>query len=334
MTKAVCTIITSNYGHYALALHDSLLGNKEDDFTFCVFVSNGELPKDISNTFKTRKNVLILSQDDFKDNDLVIKLRNKYANSYHDAFRWSMKPLLLVKLLKLNFNKVIYVDSDVFFFSKYQFLFNQLETCKLLLSPHWRSSSPIKDVENFELNFMDGIYNGGFVGASEGAEEILRYWAGLCYHNVEVNRAQGYYVDQRYLDILPTRFEGVDHIKHKGCNVANWNQVDCRRVVQNDGSVLINDKYPIIFIHFTNSFFKGVYLWKSDSVLQSYVEKYRDTLLKYSPIDVIELFFKRGVNMPQRKDKQVSLLKKNKPIANQLLYWGKKIVKRVKNIAN
>src|SRR5690606_11460054 len=141
-----------------------------------------------------------------------------------------------------------------------------LESCNLLLSPHWRSSNPVKDVKNFKLNFMDGMYNGGFVGASVGALEALAYWAELCFHNIEVNRAEGYYVDQRYLDILPTRFEGVSHIRHKGCNVANWNQVDCERVVQPNGDVLINNRYPIVFVHYTNSMLRGILKGKDKSL--------------------------------------------------------------------
>src|SRR5690606_12385148 len=128
MSQAICTIITHNYGHYALALHDALIKYKEQGFTYCVLVSNGELPSNIVSEFKKREKVLIFSEADVSDLCLAVKLKEKYANTYHDAYRWSLKPILLLKLLKLNFGKVFYVDSDVYFYNKYQFLFQELES--------------------------------------------------------------------------------------------------------------------------------------------------------------------------------------------------------------
>jgi len=300
MKAVVCTIITNDYGHYALVLHDSLI-EQFATVHFCVFVSNGKLPQKIEDKLLSRKNVDIFYDTTFKS-ELALKLREKYSQNLHDAYRWGMKPILLNKLLKDGYQSAIYVDSDIYFYNDYTFLFESLKTYNLLLSPHWRCSNPQIDIANFKLNFLDGIYNGGFIGASKGSEKTLNYWAELCLFNCEVNRNEGFYVDQRYLDILPTRFEGVTHITHKGCNVANWNQEDCKRTLQINGNVLINNTYPIVFIHFTNSFFKGVYLNKTDELLIPYVEKYRDHLLLYSDTDIIKDFFEKGVHLESRKE--------------------------------
>jgi hypothetical protein len=308
MKDVVCTIITKDYGHYALALHDTLQAHGNNEF-FCVFVSGGTLPIHIVEQLKSRERVLILYENDFSDSELAIQLKEKYYLDYHDAYRWSMKPVLMTYLLEDKFDKVIYVDSDVFFYNKFKFLFEALNTHSMLLSPHWRSSFPEKDVENFKLNFLDGIYNGGFVGTSKKGILALTYWAKLCLHNCEANRNEGYYVDQRYLDILPTRFDGVGYIKHKGCNVANWNQVDCERTLQDNGDVLINNHWPIIFIHFTNSALKGILLG-NDTLLAPFLESYKETLLKYTNINIIEAFHEKGRFKSSRKD--VSGVKKEK----------------------
>jgi len=327
MSSVVSTIITNNYGHYALALHDSLLIN-EPDIHFCVFVSNGELPDVISEQLHARKRTLIFTENDFTEDDLASRLKNKYFKSYHDAYRWGMKPIVLNKLLKLGFEKAIYVDSDIYFFSDYRFLFERLNFCNVLLSPHWRSSCPSEDLANFKLNFLDGIYNGGFIGVSQGGEKALIYWAKLCLFDCKVDRANGFYVDQGYLDILPTRFENVRHIKHKGCNVANWNQVDCKRVLQADGSVLINNEKPIVFIHFTNSMFKGIFVNENDAVLLKYCEKYRDNILKYSSIDVIENFLNKGIYIKSRTENRNVLNTSNK----HPLTFIDKGIKKIKQI--
>ncbi|MEL1240141.1 hypothetical protein [Flavobacterium flavipallidum] len=304
--EAICTIITGNYGHYALALHDSIL-KFNSSIHFYIFVSEGDLEELIKNEIKKRTNVHLLSRLDFKDSVLTEKLYDKYAVNSHDALRWSMKPVVMNYLLNSIYERVVYVDSDIHFFGDYQFLFESLKTNAILLSPHWRSSNPKVDFDNFKLNFLDGIYNGGFIGASRLGKEALEYWATLCLFSCEVNRIEGFFVDQKYLDLLPSRFQNVESIRHKGCNVANWNQIDCERTFNESGEILINNKYPIVFIHFTKSFFRGV-LKESDSKLLSYLEYYRDVLLKYSSNDVIQEFLKDENKIQNKIEKRKSFI--------------------------
>ncbi|TNJ45772.1 hypothetical protein KFZ70_10165 [Tamlana fucoidanivorans] len=322
MKDAVCTIITNDYGHYALALHDTLQAYGDNEF-FYVFVTNGRLPEYVNEQLNTRERVFILDESNFKNSELAVQLKIKYSSTYHDAYRWGMKPVLMTYLLEHNLDRVIYVDSDVLFFSKFRFLFDTLNSHSILLSPHWRSSYPEQDLDNFKLNFLDGIYNGGFLGASKRGISALTYWAKLCLHECKVDRSEGYYVDQRYLDLLPTRFDGVGHLTHKGCNVANWNQIDCQRTLQDNGEVMINDTWPIVFIHFTNSMLRGVLLGE-DVLLKPFLEKYKQTLLKYNDIDIVKMFYEKGRFESARKDVSELDNKKNR---NTFL---KRILKRIK----
>lgn len=318
--KAICTIITGDYGHYALVLHHSIC-NFNSTIPLYVFISEGDLAPSILNEINNRENIYLLTKVDLEESELTQKIYSKYSSNNMDALRWSMKPVVMNYLLQKEYERVIYVDWDIHFFNDFNFLFEELKKCNLLLSPHWRCSDPILDLENFKLNFLDGIYNGGFVGASTGGIPALEYWAKLCIFNCEVNRNAGFYVDQRYLDLLPTRFDGIKSITHKGCNVANWNIIDCKRIRQDSGEVLINNEYPIVFIHFTNSLFKGAYLRKNDTELILHIEKYRDTILRYSRVDIIEDFFEKGIYINPRTEKIASVKdNKNKP---------KRIIKQV-----
>ena len=175
----------------------------------------------------------------------------RHPDRRSDAFRWSMKPVMLdFFLTDQRYDAACYVDWDLHFFADPAFLLDQLAQCGVMLSPHNRSTLPSDDAVAFELNFRDGIFNGGFVGGTPRGLEAIRWWATACRYKCEVDCEHGLYVDQKYLDLLHSRFEGVDVIRHKGCNVAEWNRVDCRRVRLDDGQVVINGDEPIVFIHF------------------------------------------------------------------------------------
>ncbi len=178
-----------------------------------------------------------------------------------DAFRWSMKPVLMKYLLEQkNVHKVIYLDCDIYFFGDYDFLFDELSRNNVLLSPHWRSSDPHKDPANFAMLYTEGLYNGGFAGANDAAIPALDWWAMACDYICVVDRARGMFVDQVHLNLLPVYFENIGILKHRGCNVANWNMIECERTLSgNNPEVLITGKYPIVFIHFAGSMIRGIF---------------------------------------------------------------------------
>jgi len=208
--------------------------------------------------------------------ETVARLRQKYRSD-KSILRWSLKPVWLQYLLSTGqYQEVIYVDPDICFFSNPGFLFDELSTGSILLSPHWRSTDPEVDPVNFELNFMDGIYNGGFLGASQHGIDALRWLTKACLYKCEIDRERGLYYDQKYFDLLSSRFEGVREIMHRGCNVASWNRIDCKRELVGE-TVLINGSYPIVFIHFTRSTIQGI-LGGKDVLLVSYLEEYQRIL--------------------------------------------------------
>jgi hypothetical protein len=81
---------------------------------------------------------------------------------------------------------------------------------------------------------------------------------------------------------MPIFFDGVYSLKHRGCNVANWNRLECRREKQVDGTVQINDQYPIVFIHFTKSTITGI-LTGEDASLMPYFKKFNACVQQHAP---------------------------------------------------
>lgn len=268
MTKVFCTIITKSHFGYAEALATSL-EVYSDDFLLYALVVDADLRD------KSRSGLVVLSLPEV-ESELSVLLARRYLDfGQHDEFRWSMKSVLLLHLLakaKAKADKVIFVDPDIAFFNDPRFLFDFLDSSNVLLTPHWRCNDPSKDPVNFRLLMTEGYFNAGFVAVCSGAEEALEWWARICLGRCERAQSEGLFVDQSYLNLLPVYFDKVRIIRHRGCNVANWNLKMNRREMV-DGEVLINGKDPVVFIHFTNSTIRGI-LCGEDGYLRPHLEQW------------------------------------------------------------
>lgn len=275
MEKVFCTIITRSHLGWALALGASLR-QFDPSLAFVVLISDVEvLDPDAT---KSIPELEVLFLKDMLHSALGKRIATKYAEQ-PDELRWSMKPVLMQHLLK-RYRKVIYGDCDLHFFSDPKWIWDELDRSDLLVSPHWRSSVATIDKPNFDLLYVGGLYNGGFVAASRGGLEALHAWGENCAAVCIRDFTQGQYVDQTHLNLLPVYFDRVYPLKHRGCNVANWNMVECARIGGTDGTVTINGKWPIVFIHFTRSMIDGI-MSGDDALLMPHLEILRDRLLRH-----------------------------------------------------
>jgi hypothetical protein len=251
VTKVFCTIITSSHLGYAEALAKSLHAHGDDYLLYVLVV-------DSDSRDRSRPGFKVLSLPEV-DCELSGLLARRYLDSgKHNEFRWSMKSVLLLHLLgREKAGKVIFVDPDIAFFKDPRFLFDLLDSSNVLLTPHWRCNDPSKDPANFRLLMTEGHFNAGFVAVSSGAEEALEWWARICLGRCERARSEGLFVDQSYLNLFPVYFDKVRIMRHRGCNVANWN-LEMNRRELSDGKVKINGNDPVVFIHFTNSTIRGI----------------------------------------------------------------------------
>ena len=310
MGDTFCTIITEDYMHQALTLRDSIrIFDATIKYSILIASSSSDC---INIDLNGLEGIDLYFLDDIEHQGNAKNICKKYSKN-KDALRWSLKPVLLQYLLfEKKFTKAIFLDSDLYFFCNYDFLFKDLDIYNIILSPHWRSIDPVRDNKNFYLTFSEGVFNGGFVGANQKSGDFLQWWARACEYECSVNKHQGMYVDQKFLDAVPAIFDNVGIIKNKGCNVANWNQVLCRRTVNPQGKVVINHKEPIVFIHFTNSTIKGI-LSGQDSHLSAYLEQYLENVncyLKDVDVSVMMSSRKNSRTKVDRVDKFSRLLKK------------------------
>jgi hypothetical protein len=270
MRNVFCTIITSDYVPFARAIFKRLadLGA----YNYVVFVADADKSK--ADQYDFPEGTTFLDVKDVCTRDTGKAIHSKYASTYLDGFRWSMKPVLMQYILENSLgDQVAYVDSDLFFYNSPDFLFVQLKENSVLVSPHWRSSDPSVDYWQYLLLYNQGLFNGGFVAANHDGIPALSWWAKACLAHCENNPERALFVDQVHLNLLPVYFPGTGIIQHRGCNIAGWNFFECQRKLNEHGELLVNNKYPVIFIHYTPNTIKWI-LQGRDAVLQPLLDDY------------------------------------------------------------
>lgn len=255
MQTAYSTIITADFLHYALALRHSLARFKPDVVLTVLVADEHYDAKKLNGTFE---GMYFLSVCDLCADGLGKQIFDKYFRLYIDGFRWSMKPVVLNYLLESGYDQAFFLDPDLFFFADFSFIESDLDKKAVLLTPHWRASKPMLDENNFAILQTSGLFNAGFIGVTAAGRTAMDWWARVCLYRCEKQPTQGLYVDQAYLDMMPIYFDDVVIERHRGCNVANWNRVECARIVRPDGVVGIKGGWDIVFIHFTQSTINGI----------------------------------------------------------------------------
>lgn len=256
MKIAICTISTKSHLYKSFALLESV--KKYVVCDLCCLVT------DSHQVFE--KNDINFHQLENLHTEIALKIINKYKG---DKLRWSLKSVYVSYLLKQGYEKVIYVDNDIFFFDAPHLLFEELNQSNFLLTPHFYIANPNENQNWLEANYRVGLYNAGFFGANQQAIPILDWWTDCCLYTMTKSYWRGLYDDQKYLDLIPILFEKVKIIKDRGCNLAGWNDKD------------FNNQERVTFIHFadlTLEKFSG-----SNHPMHSYYKQYVSTLKRYNP---------------------------------------------------
>lgn len=268
--NAVCTITTLSHLPHTFAMCASLSALSPE---VSLFVLVTDMP-DVSSL--KLENTMFLSLNNIKDAYLAKSLIKKYSHD-KDRLRWVLKPVFIHYLLSSqSCRKVLYVDNDIHFFKGISFLFDELEEKNVLLCPHWRVNKPSVNKNWFLVNFTDGFYNAGMVGANTSGLKAMAWWAEACQFKCAKIYRKGIFDDQKYLDFIPVIFEKTGIISHRGCNVAFWNMIENERT-QCGEEVKINNVWDIVCIHFTKELIKAV-LQDKDPLLKPFLDKYRLTL--------------------------------------------------------
>jgi hypothetical protein len=253
-----CTYFDCHYLARALVLYDSLKRNCAG-FTLWMLCMDEESYATLAKLKLPEVRLLTLGELERDDPQLRQAKTNRSLLEYY----FTCTPSLPLFILNHNpdVDLITYLDSDLFFFSDVEPVFDEIGNNSIAIIAHRFS-------ETFRKWEWNGIYNVGWVTfrRDNNGLSCLQWWRDRCiewcYDRIEDNR----FADQKYLDDWPTRFRNVIVLQHKGANLAPWN-VGNYNLTLRDETIFVDDQ-PLIFFHFHA--FKQLAGWIYDTQLAKY----------------------------------------------------------------
>lgn len=240
--KVAYTIVNNPYLHFALALSENFRGLHED-YEFRIYL----LDKHINAEFKLTDGVKIIEVD----SKLIPDLNQRAF--YYDIteLSTSIKPNIMLDLLNKDYEVVTYIDPDIKFYQRMIEVEDALGEHNFVITPH--AMTPVYDGKRpDDLNFLrTGAYNLGFIAVktSEEAKRFALWWMERLKFNGFSAYSAGTFTDQKWIDLLPSYFDGVKILKHPGYNIAYWNLHE-RNMHGELSSPEVNDSV-VVFYHFS-----------------------------------------------------------------------------------
>lgn len=136
----------------------------------------------------------------------------------------AVKPNVLKHIVDRGFDGVIYLDPDLYCLGHMTEMLALLSASQMVLTPH--VVTPVKSGLALpeSLLLQVGAYNLGFLALrSSIASEFCLWWQAKLQTECLYDLQNGFYYDQKWMDLAPSLFDGVAILKHRGYNVAWWN---------------------------------------------------------------------------------------------------------------
>jgi hypothetical protein len=136
-------------------------------------------------------------------------------------FNTSLKPVAMEIVVKRFNLKTFYCDSDLLFLAPPSEALIALDECDVLLIPHQLGF--VSHRSDFSM-IRTGIFNSGLIGVSgNNGLYFLEWWKAKTENYCFLEPEDGVFVDQKWLDLAPAIFEGVEIFRHSGYNLGYWN---------------------------------------------------------------------------------------------------------------
>lgn len=228
-----CTIAAKNYFACIRTLADSLRAQHPQADVAALVVDRDELPPLAADGMALQ----LHGPADFLPETRFRPMAFKYDVT---ELCTAVKPFYLSHLFRQGYRKVVYLDPDILVLRPLDIVLDALDQSNIVLTPHLVEPLPLDDKIPTEVNILQaGAYNLGFIGLAAGAEteRMLAWWSrrleDFCFNEV----SKGLFVDQKWIDLVPGLFDGVQVLRHPGLNVAYWNLRE-RDITQQDGEFL------------------------------------------------------------------------------------------------
>lgn len=169
----------------------------------------------------------------------------------------AVKGIYLRKLADDGYLRIMYIDPDIAVFNPLSPLEKILDSKGIILAPHLLdyTDNPQSIMDNEILGTLrHGTFNLGFLSVNTEQKDGRRFvdwWADRLRDYCYADYDRGLFTDQKWCDLAPSFFEGLQVLYDPGYDVASWN-LDCREITFDDsGQLMVNKNYPLRFYHFT-----------------------------------------------------------------------------------
>lgn len=246
MTDIVFTLCSNNYLAHAKTLGDSLRVTNPQ-VHFVIGLVDKRHPEIDYDFFKPSE-IIEYHQIGFPIFEEMILRYNVIE------FNTAVKPFYFEFLLMRygNGSKVYYVDPDIVFYQSLAKLSTILDRSNIVLTPMLSHASA--EVTTDELVALrHGMYNLGFIGVSHSDESFrfLRWWQERLIRHCIIDKPKGLFVDQKWIDIAPLFFDGIQVLKDPGYNMAWWNFAERKLLKSGEQNYVNSPEHELIFFHFS-----------------------------------------------------------------------------------
>lgn len=168
-------------------------------------------------------------------------------------FNTALKPYGFQHLFALGSKAVVYLDPDLFFLRPLAEVEEAFKTGhQAVVTPH--ICEPLDMEHNpTELKLLrTGVYNLGFgaIANTDDGRAFVDWWASKMPTDCRVDLDAGLFVDQKFIDLMPSYLPRTKILRDPGYNVAYWNLAHRPLTKSEDGHFLAKGR-PVTFMHFS-----------------------------------------------------------------------------------
>lgn len=238
------TIVSKNYFALAATLAQSYKRHHPDHDFIIVLVdrADGKVPAELPGVAE------VIEVAKFAIPDIARFIYRYTVMELNTA----VKPFVLADLFEnRGYETLLYIDPDIWVHRPMTPVYDALAEADIVLTPHMRRPYGDDKIPSDLVILQSGTYNLGFIGLRAGpsATSFLEWWTSKLYLDCVVDIANGLFVDQKWVDLVPAFFPSHRIIHDPTCNVAYWNLHE--RELTRDDSGWFVDGEPLTFYHFS-----------------------------------------------------------------------------------